>query len=80
MDLFCITECRLQAMLWQLNACASTLFRGQGLYTHIVALCPCREDFLRQTEYGYGEENLGADDLSELRAAADGHGPYAKYN
>ncbi|KAL3161850.1 hypothetical protein ABBQ38_008940 [Trebouxia sp. C0009 RCD-2024] len=38
------------------------------------------EDFLRQTEYGYGEENLGADDLSELRAAADGHGPYAKYN
>ena len=40
----------------------------------------CREDFLRQTEYGYGEENLGADDLSELRAAADGHGPYAKYS
>lgn len=42
--------------------------------------CSFREDFLRQTEYGYGEENLGADDLSELRAAADGHGPYAKYN
>lgn len=29
---------------------------------------------------GYGEENLGGDDLSELRAASDGHGPYAKYN
>ena len=41
--------------------------------------CSCREDFLRQTEYGYGEENLGGDDLSELRAASDGHGPYAKY-
>ena len=39
----------------------------------------CSEDFLRQTEYGYGEENLGADDLSDLRAAADGHGPFAKY-
>ena len=41
--------------------------------------CSCREDFLRQTEYGYGEENLGGDDLSELRAASDGHGPFAKY-
>lgn len=39
----------------------------------------CREDFLRQTEFAYGEENLGGDDLSELRAAADGHGPFAKY-
>lgn len=39
----------------------------------------CSEDFLRQTEYGYGEENLGGDDLSDLRAAADGHGPFAKY-
>ena len=29
---------------------------------------------------GYGEENLGGDDLSDLRAASDGHGPYAKYN
>ncbi|DBA83553.1 TPA: hypothetical protein ACH3X2_006472 [Trebouxia sp. C0005] len=38
------------------------------------------EDFLRVTEFGYGEENLGGDDLSELRAASDGHGPYAKYN
>lgn len=45
-----------------------------------LAYILCREDFLRQTEYGYGEENLGGDDLSELRAAADGHGPYAKYN
>ena len=39
----------------------------------------CSEDFLRQTEFGYGEENLGGDDLSELRAASDGHGPYARY-
>ncbi|DBA79723.1 TPA: hypothetical protein ACH3X1_008392 [Trebouxia sp. C0004] len=38
------------------------------------------EDFLRATEFGYGEENLGGDDLSDLRAASDGHGPYAKYN
>ena len=29
---------------------------------------------------GYGEENLGGDDLSDLRAASDGHGPFAKYN
>lgn len=39
----------------------------------------CRDDFLRQTEFGYGEENLGGDDLSDLRAASDGHGPFAKY-
>jgi len=44
-----------------------------------VSVMLCREDFLRQTEYGYGEENLGADDLSDLRAASDGHGPFAKY-
>ena len=48
---------------------------------HLLDSCGgcCSEDFLRQTEYGYGEENLGADDLSDLRAAADGHGPFAKY-
>lgn len=66
-------------MLWQLGAHVLVHFQRPRL-TNIVALFPCREDFLRQTEYGYGEENLGADDLSELRAAADGHGPYAKYN
>ena len=52
------------------------------LHMHIVLTfhnLTCREDFLRQTEYGYGEENLGGDDLSDLRAAADGHGPFAKY-
>ena len=30
-------------------------------------------------DQGYGEENLGADDMAEIRDAADGAGQHAKY-
>ena len=31
------------------------------------------------TDVGYGEENLGADDMADIREAADGAGLNAKY-
>ena len=31
------------------------------------------------TDVGYGEENLGADDMGDIREAADGAGLNAKY-
>lgn len=48
-----------------------------GLSSHTVAEMQCN---VLCFDAGYGEENLGGDDLSDLRAASDGHGPYAKYN
>lgn len=30
-------------------------------------------------DVGYGEENLGADDMADIREAADGAGQNAKY-
>lgn len=37
------------------------------------------DDMLRMSDLAYGEENLGADDAADLREAAEGAGPHAKY-